>query len=96
MVNSLKIFRKTKDGRGAWLNPMKQHGGDGKWEKAYEALCKSKKLRWKSSDDIPLEQHTNKFRDVQEQNKIARKYTTILIRRGQDIRRFFILLNLSK
>ena len=34
MVSSLKNFRKTKDGRGAWENLMKQHGGEGRWEDA--------------------------------------------------------------
>jgi predicted RNA-binding protein YlxR (DUF448 family) len=67
MVSSLKPFRKKKDGRGAWLNLMKQHGGEGKWKKAFEILVEKEKLKWKSSGDIiPLEQYADKFCDVHE------------------------------
>lgn len=72
----VKDLEKTRDWQVIWLQSIRNHGCDSRWEQSYENLMKALTRKWKSLGDITSESHVGTLCTIFENTDLAWKYTS--------------------
>lgn len=74
-LSILKDFEKTSDGRGVWMQFIKNHGDESRWDQSYAKLESVLARKWKSLGDMTLVDHVGTLQKIFERMNLACEHT---------------------